>query len=458
MIDPTNGGQWNLADPITSVLAGHQPSHYSVRYTGTSDNAGVHINSGIINNLFYLLTAGGTHTVSGIGVSAIGQSAAERLLWQCMTVNLASNPTATFVQFREAMLDACLDLFPGDLFKLSQVKGAFSAVGIGPDVFVRDNLADTGQEPYLGGYLWASPDIINRTVAAADPSVEFADLTNDSLWQNIEFGQDNFIYVRLQNRGPGDGDSTVNVYLAAATTFGTPTAWQPIGTLIATGIASGATHVVGPLTLSSGQIPSPGHYCMIAVVSSSLDPAPDHLAITTVTGYLDYVRGTNNIAYRNLDVVDLVPGTPGRFEFIARGLGHDLENYSIEIDDSQFVPGAKLLVIGPARLLRDAVPRGLRLKALRKDRAVFEVAGAKERRRLFDFAGRDIRIEKAKPGFHRLRFEDDVLVEVEYELPDEPKRMEPWQRRRRTYALYVVQSWKDEVVGGMGLRLERHDK
>src|SRR5262245_4068883 len=30
MVDPTNGGNWNLADPITSVLAGHQPSHYSV--------------------------------------------------------------------------------------------------------------------------------------------------------------------------------------------------------------------------------------------------------------------------------------------------------------------------------------------------------------------------------------------------------------------------------------------
>ncbi len=41
MIDPTNGGNWNPADPITSVLAGHQPSHYSVRYTGASDNESV---------------------------------------------------------------------------------------------------------------------------------------------------------------------------------------------------------------------------------------------------------------------------------------------------------------------------------------------------------------------------------------------------------------------------------
>ena len=31
MIDPTNGGLWDVADPLTSVLEGHQPSHYTVR-------------------------------------------------------------------------------------------------------------------------------------------------------------------------------------------------------------------------------------------------------------------------------------------------------------------------------------------------------------------------------------------------------------------------------------------
>lgn len=167
MVDPTNGGSWNAADAANSVLAGHQPSHYSVRYTGTWDNAGVHVNSGIINNLFYLLTVGGTHTVSGVAVSGVGQSVAEQLLWRCMTVNLVGNQTASFLDFREAMLDAVLDLFPADLFVLAQVKRAFNAVGIGPDVFVRDNLADAGDEPYAGGFLWASPDIINRTAPSA---------------------------------------------------------------------------------------------------------------------------------------------------------------------------------------------------------------------------------------------------------------------------------------------------
>lgn len=46
------------------------PDHYSKRYTGSSDNGGVHTNSGIINKQAYLLANGGTHygvTVNGIG-------------------------------------------------------------------------------------------------------------------------------------------------------------------------------------------------------------------------------------------------------------------------------------------------------------------------------------------------------------------------------------------------------
>ena len=51
------------------------PDHYSKRYTGTSDNGGVHTNSGIINKQAYLLANGGTHsgvTVTGIGKDKLG--------------------------------------------------------------------------------------------------------------------------------------------------------------------------------------------------------------------------------------------------------------------------------------------------------------------------------------------------------------------------------------------------
>ncbi len=52
------------------------PCHYAERYTGTADNGGVHINSGIANHAFYLLAKGGTNHRSGVTVTGIGADAA----------------------------------------------------------------------------------------------------------------------------------------------------------------------------------------------------------------------------------------------------------------------------------------------------------------------------------------------------------------------------------------------
>ena len=452
MVDPTNGGNWNLADPITSVLAGHQPSHYSVRYTGGWDNGGVHINSGIINNLFYLLTVGGTHTVSGITVTGIGQSAAEQMLFRCMTVNLVGNPTATFLDFRVAMLDACLDLFPTDLVKLSQVKNAFHAVGIGPDIYVRDNLADTGAEPYPGTYLYESPDIINRTAVSAAPSTDFADLTNNALWQNVEFGQNNFIYVRLQNRGVANGDATINLYFISLTTFGTPASWIHIGTLTELAIVPGSLRIAGPLTFPSALIPAPGHYCMIAVVSDALDPAPDHTLIASVSDYIYFVRNTNNLAYRNMEVVELVAGTPGLFDVDVRSLPRIREKFDLRFEVGRFVPGAKIRIRGPAAVLDGAVPRGLKLIAREKNQNIYEVLNGRERAKNLAFLG--ILEPNEAPGFDNVLVEKDFRLTVDYVLPDKGVLQELGGRIARDgYVLTVRQIWQGEVVGAAGIRL-----
>lgn len=452
MIDPTNGGQWDVTDPITSVLAGHQPSHYDDRYTGASDYGGVHINSGIINNLFYLLTVGGTHTTSGITVTGVGQSAAEQMLFRCMTVNLVGNPTADFLDFREAMLDACQDLFPTDLNMLTQVKNAFNAVGIGPDLYVRDNTADTGEEPYGGTYLWASPDIINRTALSADPSTDFADMTDGSLWENVEYGQDNYVYIRVQNRGNADGDVAINVYFSSASTFGTPASWIHIGTLNEAAIAPGAVRVSGPLTFPSALIPAVGHYCMIAVISDALDPAPDHTLIASVSDYLDFVRNSNNIAYRNMDVVDLIPGAPGAAESEVRNMPGMRERFDLRVDLGKFVPGAIVKVMGPARALQGAIPRGLKLQARKKDMNIYEVLQGKALNKHLAFLNMNAADREMAIGFDNVLVERPFRLKVEYSLPDQrtldmAKRFAP----KNGYELKIRQLWNGEPVGAVGL-------
>ena len=459
MIDPTNGGQWDnssLATAQASVFAGHCPSHYSVRFTLSWDNGGVHVNSGIINNLFYLLTIGGTHTVSGITVTGIGQSAAEQMLFRCMSVNLVGNPTANFLDFREAMLDACLDLFPTDLVKLSQVKNAFNAVGIGPDIYVRDNLADSGAEPFGGSYLWASPDIINRTAPSTNPALDFANMSDDALWQNIEFGQNNFVYVRLQNRGAANGDVSINVYLSAATTFGTPASWTHIGSLAETGVVPGTVRIAGPLTFPQALIPAPGHYCMIAVVSDGLDPAPDHTLISSVSDYLYFVRNTNNIAYRNMDVVDLVPGLPGVLEFEVKSLPRVRERFDLQIELGAFVPGAKLRIRGPKQALDGAIAQGLKLAERTKNENVYDVLVGRDLVRHQAFLRLNGQVGGPAYGFRNLLVEKPFQLKIDYVLPAEDLFDHPNRRSLHDgYRLAVRQLWNGEAVGAVGIALRR---
>ncbi len=84
-------GNWTIGEDITrsgngirsmaNPNANGDPSHYADRYTGTSDNGGVHTNSGIANHWFYLLVNGGQNAnpqrASGTAVQGIGLDAAE---------------------------------------------------------------------------------------------------------------------------------------------------------------------------------------------------------------------------------------------------------------------------------------------------------------------------------------------------------------------------------------------
>jgi Zn-dependent metalloprotease len=104
-------GNWTIGEDITIGSNGLRnmanpnedgdPSHYADRYTGTSDNGGVHINSGIANHWFYLLVNGGQNAnpsrASGTNVVGIGLAAAEEIAFLGFT---ALPATATFCSAR----------------------------------------------------------------------------------------------------------------------------------------------------------------------------------------------------------------------------------------------------------------------------------------------------------------------------------------------------------------------
>ncbi|MFC6039633.1 M4 family metallopeptidase [Paenisporosarcina macmurdoensis] len=112
----------SMADPTTQG----DPDHYSVRYTGTGDYGGVHINSGISNKAAFLLSNGGTHY--GVSVAGIGNEKMGKIFYRTLTQYLT--PNSTFGQYRVASVQAATDLYGASSSEVSSVKAAFSAVGV----------------------------------------------------------------------------------------------------------------------------------------------------------------------------------------------------------------------------------------------------------------------------------------------------------------------------------------
>ncbi|MFI8706810.1 M4 family metallopeptidase [Bacillus sp. NPDC077411] len=102
------------------------PDHYSKRYTGTSDNGGVHTNSGIINKAAYLLANGGTHY--GVTVNGIGKDKVGAIYYRANTVYLTES--ATFSQARAGLVQAAADLYGANSAEVAAVKQSYDAVGV----------------------------------------------------------------------------------------------------------------------------------------------------------------------------------------------------------------------------------------------------------------------------------------------------------------------------------------
>ena len=105
------------------------PDHYAERYTGTADSGGVHINSGIGNKVFYLVSQGGTHHRSGVTVTGIGPSDAARIWYRALTSYMTSG--TNFAGARTAMQNAATDLFGSSSAQYNSVATAWCAVGVG---------------------------------------------------------------------------------------------------------------------------------------------------------------------------------------------------------------------------------------------------------------------------------------------------------------------------------------
>ncbi len=159
------------------------------------------------------------------------------------------------------------------------------------DIYIRDAQSDPGDDLYSGSRWWDSPDLWIR-------NNQDEQLTH----QNPEYGQDNWFYTRIHNRGEGMARFYAVQYIVhewAGTNFIYPNDYSPfIAQAIGINIDSDSSSIVRTKWKAEDIPPIGIHACWLAYTWVQNDP--------TTTGV--HVWEHNNLAQKNLTIVDLLPG------------------------------------------------------------------------------------------------------------------------------------------------------
>lgn len=289
-----------------------------------------------------------------------------------------------------------------------------NVLGLVPDIYLRDSVGDTGVVP-SPTTISASPDVIVRPAVVANPTLAFGEgsgTENSSvLGYEAEAGQDNYIYVRMKNRGAAAANgATATVYWSEVATLVTPDMWHLIGNTAPVNVPQGNTLVVtNPLTWPAAEIPGTGHYCYVALLDHPNDPAPPlppGPPLFDWDGFRAFIRNNNNVTWRNFNVVNNIPdpdSEPARLPFLIAGAPDRARFFDLEIirnlpREAEVWLEAPLAVIkqllkgrrwpvkidqerGVAHVQLPAQPRlpfcGVRLPAKARFQSAFFVRGAK---------------------------------------------------------------------------------
>jgi hypothetical protein len=317
------------------------------------------------------------------------------------------------------------------------------ALNVVPDVYLRDFVGDNG-DPHAGA-INASPDIILRTAKEADPKAAFGE---GSATQNSNISshkakknQDNYIYVRVRNRGGAAAKGVVaTVYHSEVSSLVTPLLWSKAGSIKLPDVPAGDLLTVSdpPITWPAAQIPKPGHYCFVALIGNAEDPAPVPADFMNWKTFRRLIRENNNVTWRNFQVVGNTPKPPVppmpetdyvELPFLAPGAPDKDRRMALSIS-AQLPEGADCRLEAPT-YLADA------LGAFSPEVRVFP--------------DRDVAWLPLNPHGHTLigeaLFGQGSVHELKV-LVDIPERY-----RRHAYELYVSQLYEGEEVGRITWRL-----
>ena len=154
------GALRSLSDPHNGSNSGGnfwQPRILSEKYTGSQDNGGVHINSGIPNWAFYKFASN----------AAVGKDKAEQVYYKALRDYLVKS--SQFVDARIAIIQAATDLYGAAVATIAA--DAFTAVGIGGNQPGGNYLGQLQVNPGPDLILCTDPTLTNLDLALGDGTV-----------------------------------------------------------------------------------------------------------------------------------------------------------------------------------------------------------------------------------------------------------------------------------------------
>jgi Zn-dependent metalloprotease len=127
------GGDFGAIRSMSDPNAFSDPDTYlgSFWWTAAGDNGGVHINSGVQNFWFYLLSEGSSgvnDNGDSYDITGIGMDDAAQIAYRNLTVYLM--PTSQYEDARRGSLNAAIDLFGPTSQQFKSVLDAWNAVGV----------------------------------------------------------------------------------------------------------------------------------------------------------------------------------------------------------------------------------------------------------------------------------------------------------------------------------------
>lgn len=337
---------------------------------------------------------------------------------------------------------------------LAKIGGSLSAL---PDVYVRDSLSDVGAVP--SPVVSMSPDVfvLSAPLDPVNPGPPANDWTKQVPNHEVVPNADNYVYVRISNLSAAAAAHGCDamVFWSPPASLILPSDWRLIGGLPATVTVPAAGHVLaGPVIWhpSPADLPYGGHGCFIVQLDHPDDPRPI-VAPGTITWneFLAFVGRSNNVAWRNFNVIPVppVPPAPPSPAGAWEGAGFEMRGAPGRPAEFDFA----ILPIG--------FPRGTRLfwrMPAREFRAFEELRAIRSLKR-FE-AGDDRIVVESNEGsslrLHGARLEADARIPMSFGvfLPDsgleEPARLELRQFHRRMEVGRITWQFTPAPTGAAG--------